>query len=179
MQTLETKRLILRSFKEEDLEDFYEYAKNPNIGPSAGWKPHADIEESKNILNMFLEADEVWAVVLKENNKLIGSVGLHKDPLRSAPDVKMLGYVLSEEYWGKGIIVEASVAAINHAFSEMGVNMVSVHHYPFNQKSRRVIEKLGFQYEGTLRHATKIYDESIYDLVCYSLTKDEWEAARN
>ena len=175
MKTIETDRLILRQFTYTDYEDLYEYAKNPNIGPNAGWKPHENLDESKAILKSFIEEDEVLAIVWKVNNKVIGSLGLHKDSLRSADDVKMLGYVLSEDYWGKGIITEASRALLAYAFTDLNLILVSVHHYAYNQKSRRVIEKCGFRYEGTLRHCTKIYSGDTYDLMCYSMTKDEWE----
>ncbi len=175
MKNIETARLILRPFQETDLDDFYEYAKTPHVGPNAGWPPHKSKEDSLTILTMFMEGDEVWAIVLKENNKLIGSLGFHKDPLRSAEDVKMLGYVLSEDYWGRGLMVEASNAAINFAFQEFDLQLLTVHHYSFNQQSKRVIEKCGFVYEGTLRHAAKIFDGSVYDLVCYSMTAEEWK----
>lgn len=175
MITIETDRLILRPFTYTDLDDLYEYAKNPNVGPNAGWKPHEDLDESMAILKNFIEGNEVLGVVWKANNKLIGSIGLHNDQLRTADKVKMLGYVLSEDYWGKGIITEASRAILTYAFSELDLNLVTVHHYAYNQKSRRVIEKCGFHYEGTLRHCTKIYNGNTYDLVCYSMTKDEWK----
>lgn len=175
MRAIETERLLLRPFTETDLNDFYEYAKNPNVGPNAGWKPHENMDESKAILKDFMDNDEVLAIVWKENNKVIGSVGLHKDPLRSADNVKMLGYVLSEDYWGRGITTEAAKAVLRYAFNEMNLYMVTVHHYPFNHRSKRVIEKCGFIYEGTLRHCTRIYNGNTYDLACYSLTRDEWE----
>lgn len=175
MKTIETARLLLRPFLETDLEDIYEYAKNPNIGPNAGWKPHENLDESKVILNSFMEKDEVLAIVWKENNKVIGSLGLHIDQLRSADNVKSLGYVLSEDYWGRGIITEAAKAILNYAFTELNLTMVTVHHYPYNHRSKRVIEKCGFVYEGTLRHCVKIFNGNIYDLVCYSMTKTEWE----
>ena len=175
MKTLETNRVILRSFKVTDLEDFYEYAKNPNVGPNAGWPPHANREDSRKILTSFIENDEVWAIVLKENNKVIGSVGIHKDQLRTATDVRMIGYVLSEDYWGRGIMTEAAKAAISYAFETMGLSLLTVHHYIHNGRSRRVIEKLGFQYEGTLRHCSRIFDGSVHDLACYSMTQEEWK----
>lgn len=176
MKIFETERLILRPFQDTDLDAFYEYAKNPNVGPNAGWEPHTSKEDSFVILSIFMENNEVWAIVHKEDNKLIGSVGLHKDPLRSADDVKMLGYVLAEEYWGRGLTTEASKTVINYAFEHLDIKLLSVHHYPFNHRSKRVIEKCGFQYEGTLRHASKIYDGSVYDTVCYSMTYEEWES---
>lgn len=175
MRTIETKRLLLRPFIESDLEDFYYYAKNPNVGPNAGWKPHENIEETKNLLNEFMNGDEVLAIVWKEDMKVIGSLGLHNDRLRSADNVKMLGYVLSEEYWGRGITTEASKAILKYAFTELELSMVTVNHYTFNETSKRVIEKCGFIYEGTLRHCIKIYNGNTYDLACYSMTKEEWE----
>lgn len=175
MKTLETERLLLRKFQDTDLDDFYEYAKNPNVGPNAGWEPHKSKEDSLRILNMFLEKEDVWAIELKEKHKVIGSIGLHKDQLRSAEDVKMIGYVLSEEYWGKGLTTEAAEEVIRYAFEELKTNYLTIHHFSFNQRSKRVIEKCGFIYEGTLRHASQIYDGSIYDLACYSMTKAEWE----
>jgi len=65
MPTLETERLILRRFRETDLDDFNEYAKNPNVGPNAGWKPHESKEESMEILKQFIDSKEVWAIVEK------------------------------------------------------------------------------------------------------------------
>ncbi len=175
MKTLETNRLILRSFKVTDLDDFYEYAKNPNVGPNAGWPPHASREDSRKILTSFIENGEVWAIVLKENNKVIGSLGIHRDQLRTATDVRMLGYVLSEDYWGRGLMTEAARAAIRYTFETMDISLLTVHHYSHNQRSRRVIEKLGFHYEGTLRHCSRIYDGTVHDTACYSMTREEWE----
>ncbi len=174
MITLETERCILRPFEVTDLEDFFEYAKNPNVGRGAGWAPHDNLESSMEILHSFMESEEVWAIIYKENNKLIGSVGLHKDQLRTAPDVKMLGYVLSEAYWGQGIMSEAAGAVIPYAFEKLNISLLTVHHYSFNARSKRVIEKCNFRYEGTLRHCSKIYDGTIHDLLCYSMTREEW-----
>lgn len=178
IKKLETERLILRRFKNTDLEDFFAYAKNPNVGPNAGWRPHETKEETAIILDDFIGGDEVWAIVLKENNKLVGSIGLHKDELRTARNVKMLGFVLSEEYWGQGIMTEAVKEVVRYGFEELNLDLLSVAHFPFNIGSKRVIEKSGFSYEGTLRLAKLIYDGSIYDSLCYSLTKVEWESRR-
>jgi putative acetyltransferase len=129
MITLETERCILRSFEITDLEDFFEYAKNPNVGPAAGWPSHDNLETSMKILQDFMENEEVWALIYKESNKLIGSVGLHKDQLRTATDVKMLGYVLSEDYWGQGIMPEVVDAVIQYVFQELTISLLTVHHY--------------------------------------------------
>jgi ribosomal-protein-alanine N-acetyltransferase len=174
MKTLVTERLILRKFCEDDLNDFFEYCRNPNVGPNAGWKPHGSIEESLAILKEMIEKDEVWAIVDKSTNKVIGSMGLHDDKKRDSKRVKMLGYVLSEEYWGRGLTTEAAKEVIRFAFEELELELVSVYHYPFNARSKRVIEKCGFTYEGTLRYASTIYDGRVYDDACYSITRQEY-----
>jgi putative acetyltransferase len=174
METLETERLLLRKWQESDLADFYEYAKNPNIGPKAGWKPHDSLLESREILHSFIEKEEVWAVVYKENFKVIGSVGLHNDSKRMLPNIKMVGYVLSEDYWGLGLIPEAVIEIMRYAFEKLAIDLLTIYHYPFNYQSRRVIEKCGFRYEGILRMGSQIYNGQIYDDVCYSLLKEEW-----
>ena len=75
---LETDRLILREWEETDLNDFFEYASVDGVGQMAGWQPHKNIEESKFVLDMFIREGKTFAVVLKENNKAIGSVGIEK-----------------------------------------------------------------------------------------------------
>ena len=175
MINIETQRLLLRPFEEKDLEDLYEYAKNPYVGPAAGWPPHTSVADSHSILNNFIEQGEVWALMLKEKNKVIGSLGLHKDQLRSATDVKMVGYVLSQDYWGLGLMPEAVKAVIESTFTTTDVAILTVHHYAHNLNSKRVIEKCGFRYEGTLRHCSQLFDQSVHDLVCYSITREEWE----
>jgi ribosomal-protein-alanine N-acetyltransferase len=174
MKLLETKRLILRNWKITDLDDLYEYSKNPNVGPRAGWKPHKNKEVSKEVLQSFIKSDEIWAIVYKENNKVIGSIGNHKDVKRNLFKARMIGYVLSEEYWGKGIMIEAVKRVIKYLFEERKYELVSCYHYDFNCQSKRVIEKCGFRYEGILRMASELYDGRIYDDVCYSMTREEY-----
>ncbi|MEG1254934.1 GNAT family protein [Clostridium sp.] len=174
MKILETERLILRPWRLADLDDFYEYAKNTNVGPNAGWQPHENKEKSLEILESFIEKNEVWAIVNKKNNKVIGSIGNHGDKKRSISDARMIGYVLSEDYWGKGIMSEVVEKVIKHLFEDQDTSIISIYHYPHNARSRRVIEKCGFKYEGTLRMASEIYDGSIYDDVCYSMTREDY-----
>ena len=175
MKQLETERLLLRTWQLEDLNDLYEYASNPEVGPKAGWKPHESLEESERILQSFINGDEVVAIVNKENNKVIGSLGLHGDGKRNASGSKMLGYVLSRDYWGRGLMTEAVQAILKYAFEELALELISVYHYPFNEQSKKVILKSGFQYEGTIRHASRIFNGEIYDDVCYSMKKEEWQ----
>ena len=68
---LETERLILRPWDETDAESLYEYAKDDRVGPIAGWPPHTSVENSREVINTVLSADETYAVCLKEDNKAI------------------------------------------------------------------------------------------------------------
>ena len=174
MKTLETNRMILRAWKIDDLDDFYEYAQNAKVGPNAGWEPHKNKEISLKILQSFIEKDEVRAIVYKENDKVIGSLGVHCDEKRNGVNAKMIGYVLSENYWDKGLMSEAVKQVVKYLFEEEKHDVISCYHYPFNIRSKRVIEKCGFKYEGILRLSSKIFDGSVYDDVCYSITKEDY-----
>jgi len=176
MKTIETERLILRDWDIEDVDDLYEYAKNPNVGPHGGWKPHESKTESLEIMQtLFIDKYDSWAIVYKENGKVIGSIGFETDGKRPEINCKELGYAMSEDYWGKGIMTEAARAVIRFGFEEMGLDMISIYRNPHNERSGRIIEKCGFIYEGTLRRANKIYNGTIRDVACYSMTREEYE----
>ena len=87
MKPIETERLLLRPWRREDVEDLYAYAKNPNVGPNAGWKPHESVEESKAILESWIHSDEedIWAIVPKETGRACGSPSLPRAVPTTAP----------------------------------------------------------------------------------------------
>lgn len=174
MRTLETKRLLLKMWEESDAEDMYDYAKGDKVGPMAGWKPHDSIEETKAIIRMFREEDRTWAIILKEENRAIGSIGLHGN----WKDTRELGYVLSEKYWGRGIVPEASREVLRFAFEELGMEKMVVGHFPFNAQSKRVIEKLGFRHTGFVAGGFERYDGVMLDEERYEMTKEEYLTAR-
>jgi len=175
MKTLETSRLILRPWTMDDAEALFEYAKHPDVGPHAGWKPHESIEESMEVLEEILLPVEAWAVIHKETGEIIGNVALEPDRIR--PDVlsKELGYGLKHDWWGKGIITEASKEVIRYGFEELGLEIIAIHTSLVNKRSQRVIEKCGFKYEGLLRYARRTYMGDLRSSYVYSLTKEEWE----
>lgn len=179
LATLWTERLILRSFFETDLDEFFEYARSLHVGPSAGWRPHASRDESLMVLLDFIQKQEVWAIVDRHDRKVIGSIGLHPDRRRLNRNCRVIGYALAEPYWGHGLMTEAARRVLEHAFCDLALDLVAVCHFPFNVRSRRIIEKCGFVHEGTLRQATLLYDGTVYDDVCYSLTRDEYLVRAN
>ena len=169
------KRVYLRYFIMSDLLDLYEYCSNPYVGPNAGWAPHKNIDESRNILVKLINNKECFAIVDTKTNKVIGSIGLYKDFKREHPNCRMIGYVLNPLFWGKGIMCEVVNGLIDYLFKNTSLTLLSVYHFAWNLKSKRVIEKCGFKYEGIIRGATILYDGSIVDNMCYSLSKEEYK----
>lgn len=171
---LETDKIILRNFNINDLDDLFEYAKCEEIGLNAGWIPHATKEDSLMVLNMFLNDKNTFAIVYKENNKVIGSLSLSKDKLRPSINSKCLGYVLSKDYWGQGIMTDAVKKLLEYAFNTLNLDIISVSHFKENIASKKVIEKNRFIYEGTLRNSFLLYNGKIKDKCLYSITKLEY-----
>ena len=172
---LETKRLILRPWRENDAEDLFTYASDPEIGPPAGWQPHASVENSREIIRTVLSAPETYAVCLKENGKPIGSIGFHRNDLAEAEDEYELGYWIGKPFWGKGLIPEASREMLRHAFEELGMSRVWCGYYDGNEKSRRVQEKLGFVYQQRTEGIEVSLLGEIRTGHSSLMTKDRWQ----
>ena len=176
MDTIQTERLTLRRFLESDLEPMHAYCIKPNVGSHAGWKPHESLADSKRVLSEFMSGDEVWAILEKDSGRLIGSCGLHHDHKRMNPGVRMLGYVLDDEFWGRGYMTECAKALIDFGFRKMGLDLISVYHFRENARSKNVILKCGFHFDGVIHQARLLYDGRVVDDMCYSLSKEEYEA---
>ena len=177
MPVLETRRTILRPFAEADAEDVYAYCKDPRVGPIAGWKPHESIEESREIIRTVFSAPNVFAVVDRESGRVIGSAGFvepHK-PGDAAHQGRSseIGYALSPDYWGRGLMPEVTAELLRYGFQELGLDEIWCTHYKENHQSRRVIEKSGFMYAFT----EKLTDEFFPDRpTCfYFMTSEMWE----
>lgn len=155
--TLKTPRLTLRPWKETDLQDFYDYASVDGVGQMCGWTPHKDLAESKRILTHFVEEKHEFA--LEYQGKVIGAVGAHAYNEAHYPELANLsgceiGYVLSKDYWGRGLMPEAVKAVVKHLFETVKLDFILVGHFDWNKQSARVIEKCGFQYIKTCPYET-------------------------
>lgn len=155
---LRTPRLLLRPWRESDLDDFFEYARVDGVGQMAGWTPHRDVEESRRILAHFIEGKNVFA--LEHQGKVIGSLGIEEYDEARYPELaelsgREIGYVLSKDYWGRGLMPEAVRAAIDWLFGAQGLDFLLVGHFEWNDRSRRVIEKSGFTYVKTVPYETR------------------------
>ena len=150
-KTIETERLILRPFEQADLDDFFEYASVEGTGEMAGWHHHQDKQKSQEILDLFISEDKTFAVCLRQSGKVIGSLGVEKygmeDKLTEFDGYRgrEIGYVLSRDYWGRGLMTEAVMAVIDYLFNECDLDFLTCGYYDFNSRSRRVQEKCGFR----------------------------------
>ena len=147
-----TERLILRRWEDSDAEDLFEYAKDPDVGPVAGWPTHQSVDESLDVIRNVLSAAECYAICLKEDGKAIGTIELklngHTD-MTDRDDECELGYWVGKPFWGRGIMPEAAREMLRHAFEDLGIQRVWYGYYEGNTKSKRVQEKCGFKYQWT------------------------------
>lgn len=160
---IETERMILRPWKETDVPDLYEYASVDGIGQRCGWLPHKSLAESRMILELFIQEKKTFALELKENGKVVGSIGLEIRDADLGIDENLLGreigYVLNRDYWGRGLMPEAVKAVIDYCFIELDFDWLTCGHFVWNDQSRRVCEKCGFHYVKDVIHHTRFGTE--------------------
>lgn len=167
-----TDKVILRNFQESDLDDLYEYCSQEGVGEAAGWPHHKSIKDSKELLNVFINNKNQYAIVYKENNKVIGHIGVYKDSQDGRDDTKELGYVLNKNYWRKGIMTEVILAILECLFSRDIKNIYACC-FKENKASKALIEKCGFRLEGE----GDFYSEKlkkVFSSFEYIYTKDIW-----
>ncbi|MBR3539317.1 MAG: GNAT family N-acetyltransferase [Eubacterium sp.] len=175
---LETKRLILRRWEDSDAEDMYKYASDPDVGPIAGWPSHRSVDESLDVIRNVLNGKEAYAICLKEDGKAIGAIELklngHND-LSDRDDECEMGYWIGKPFWGQGLMPEAVMEMLRHAFEECGMQRVWIGYYEGNTKSRRVQEKCRFRYQWRSENVdVPLMHEKRTGHVS-SMTKDQWQ----
>ena len=174
---LETERLILRYWRESDAKDLFREAKDPRIGPMAGWPPHASEKESLDIIKNVLSKPYSYAVVLKTTNKVIGSISLFigEDSSKEIwDDEGEIGYWIGFSHWGKGLIPEATNEFIRYSFEELNLEKLWCGYFDGNNNSKRVQEKCGFTYHHTKKNVPwPLIDEIKTEHITY-LSKASW-----
>lgn len=179
---LETQRLILRPWQESDAGYLYEYAKDPLVGPAAGWPPHTSIEISREIIKSILSAPDTYAVVIKDTMKPVGSAGLmtsERSNFEIGNDEGEIGYWIGVPFWGQGLIPEAVRELIRYGFENMQLAKIWCGYFDGNNRSRRVQEKCGFRYHHTNKDIEwKLMDDIRTEHVS-CLTKEEWIRQKN
>jgi RimJ/RimL family protein N-acetyltransferase len=175
LPVLETKRLFLRPVTKEDAPSVFAYAKHPEVGPNAGWKPHEDISESERFIDYCIKKRDFgqpgnYAIILKSEDKMIGTIEVHSYKEHKGE----IGFVLHPDYWNQGIMTEAAKMVIVYAFEILQLERLSYNHFLGNERSKRVCEKLQFQFEGVLRKKFKRYDGVAIDEAVYSIIDTDY-----
>ena len=175
--TLETKRLILRKFAENDAEAvFRNWASDDEVTKYLTWPTHRSVEASAGYINFCLgtyteQSSYQWGIVLKETGELFGNISVVK--VDEAIQAVELGYVIGRRFWGNGYAAEAAKEVIRFLFEEVGVNRIAARHDVKNPNSGRVMQKAGMQYEGTIRQGDR-NNQGIVDCALYSILQCEY-----
>lgn len=168
--TFETERLILRPWEMDDLQTLHKLAKDPHVGPPCGWNPHADIKESKGVLEDILMNDYTFALVLKETGEVIGDISLMPYSESRFPENEKqgeVGFWLGYPYWGNGYMPEACKRIVKYGFDDLKLERIWCAHNLENEKSKRVQEKSGFSFHHEDSYYAKELDARVKVLVNY------------
>ena len=174
MYRLETPRLILRPFRESDRDDLYAYARDSRVGPAAGWLPHRSPQESLEVIHTVFSSPKAFALELRETGRVVGSAGFMD---RCHPELPgrndELGYALAADCWGRGLAAEAARELLRWGFETLGLEIAWCAYYDGNSRSKRVIEKCGFQYQFSRKENVPLLGEERLTHH-WALTYDAW-----
>ncbi|KAB7788499.1 GNAT family N-acetyltransferase [Bifidobacterium cebidarum] len=196
--TIETERLLLRSWRVDDAaeaESLFKYASDPEIGLLCGWPPHASVEGSMDDIRNILAVENNWAITVRSNgDEPVGSIALKPvshytiDPVEGdaalgerygkylGDNALELGYWIGRPFWGKGYMPEALNAVLEYAFDTLHKDAVWGGHYKENAQSGRVMEKCGMKtaFESAYDYFNLI--DAYHDDVFRITTSDEWRS---
>lgn len=156
MPEMETERLFFRAIKRSDMKDIFEYSSNPKTSQYLLWEPHHSLDFTKRFIEIILNKYKIgeyndWAVVLKSNNKMIGTCGFTR--IDEENNIAEIGYVLNPDYWGMGLATEAASKVQEFAFEVLKVNRVEAKFLFGNDASLNVMRKIGMKFEGYQRES--------------------------
>jgi RimJ/RimL family protein N-acetyltransferase len=170
--TLETERLLLRPFRDDDIDAYAAMCAHPEVMRYIGGRSVLSREDAWRQMAMIvghwqLRGFGLWAVEERASGSLVGRVGLYYP--EGWPD-REVAWTLARPYWGRGFALEAARAALGHAFGRLGWHRAISLIDPENHRSIRLAERLGerFEQEVTLRG---------HRLSLYAIHRDAWRAA--
>lgn len=176
---IETDRLILRGVRESDVKDVFAYASKQNVTRFVFFDQHKSLKDAEFFINEIAGAyyrnkePEPYAITIKGSDTLIGTCGCFK----VSKGVMEMGYVIDDEHWGKGYVPEAGKALVDHVFKNYDVGTIRCRSNNKNEASKRVMEKIGFKFDGVLRSAIQVRGE-YWDMHMTSILRSEWETRR-
>lgn len=150
---IETDRLILRPFIENDADDVFEYAKDEETVNYLTWPAHHSVTQSLFAISNFYQAPGIYAIELKESKKCIGCFELRLD---ASNEKTGFGYVLNRRYWGKGYMTEVLATMIDLSFNVLELNRIESTYYVGNEGSGIVMKKCGMLQEGLALNEIKV-----------------------
>lgn len=176
-----TDRLVIRCWEPEDAGELKRVI-DTNIEHLLPWMPWAQYEPEtlaektlrlRNFQRMFQnDEDNVYGIFDPTDTEVLGGTGLHP---RSGPESREIGYWISSQYEGQGLITESSAALTRVCFEVMGLDRVEIHCDPRNVRSAAVPERLGFEHEATLRRRIADADGTLHDAMIWSLFAEDYE----
>jgi len=168
LATIDTQRLHLRHFLEQDAQDVYEYASDAQTIQYLTWPAHKSVQESKKIIIHLLSNEGTYAIVLKETGKVIGCIDLRIVSYTEAS----FGYVLNRTYWNQGFMSEALQAVLSYMFQDLGIETVESCHETENPASGAVMKKCCMQWTHLAKQETMFGKTTDNDHYC--MTKNAW-----
>jgi ribosomal-protein-alanine N-acetyltransferase len=175
--TLETQRLILRRFTQDDADAmFRNWANDEQVTRFLTWPPHGTLENTQAVINSWVnDYDNLdkyeWAIELKSLGEPIGSIAA-MNPNDRNNSVEM-GYCIGTAWWRSGYMSEALAAVIKFLFEEVGGNRIVAIHDPHNPNSGAVMRKCGMQFEGMHRQAGR-NNQGICDEAAYAILAEDY-----
>ena len=175
---LETERLILRRFREEDAQIMFDnWVSNPNVTKYITWQTHGSVETTKAVIGEWIKKYQIpnyyqWAIELKEIGQAIGSISVVR--INERVESCEVGYCIGERWWKQGITTEAFKRVIEFLFEELQANSIRAGHDTENPGSGCVMQKCGLVYEGTLRQAGKNNKNALCDLAIYAILREDF-----
>ncbi|MDO5738469.1 MAG: GNAT family protein [Eubacteriales bacterium] len=178
-ERIETKRLILRRLRESDLNDFYHYSSKPENSLMMTWQPNSTREAALEVLRKLMTPAN-WAIEHREEEVMIGTVSLISSSRSNNPKLLELGYILSNEYWGEGLMQEAIRALLDRAFEcDLAETIIAVIRVD-NTRSLNTVAAMGFQDGGIIRDfIVDRTDGKPRSARVYSMRKQEWQDLRD
>lgn len=174
----DTERLIFRPWREDDAEELYRYASDPDVGPAAGWTVHTSVENSREIIKNVLSAEDTYALVLKETGLPVGSLGIMRNSNHAAENEAEIGFWIGKPLWGRGLMPEAVEEALRLCFEELGFARVWCCYYEGNEKSRRVQEKCGFVFARRVENSLCSMLNELRTEIVNVIDRETWEKRR-
>ena len=175
--TLTTPRLTLRPFTEADADALFQHARNPNVTQFTLWEAHQSVSDTVAFVRDYAllryreGTAEPYAITIDPDPRPVGACGCF---WAAKPHHTMeLGYWLGETFWGRGVTAEACRAVLTFAFAEYGPERIQARVIDGNHASARVLAKLGFRDEGTLRRSL-LRRGNFEDVRMYAALRDEW-----